>query len=595
MRKIWNLLILFVVSMVSVSAFMSCADDKGDDWGTYLYHPINIVATVDTATNMVTYTWDDRLETPSVGYYVTTYKGTVAENHPLEEVGTVPREEGKTSYSYSMSTKLLSGTSYEVEIRGYEGDVLGYPGTATFESLLMPNVVGEDNKKVNVTANTATFTWLSAYLAVPKKVVVTPNEADLNSDSEEVAIVVEQAIDNPERPMVTVEGLVSNTGYTAALFDEEGGIVGKYAFKTALSGGFYVYNSEELQNAIDSMRTDGGAIMISTKEVGPDYVFEYSGEVPMGDFYLMGSDDYASNPDSTATIKLNITYPDNAGQLTIMRLNIDGKNEVDNFITLAQRENVSNMVQGDYALCSGITISDCVIANYKVSFLSSGLQSYQQLKNVTVENSTIANFPHGSLIDFRLWNDATGGVYGSAVKTTTFENSTIYNVANDGTPSAGPDAEGKYKPGTSLIRIDNVKDSNNTLGSLLKLTKCTIIDVALNAGVFNVTCSNYDGKQNGNNLEVKDCLYANMDITSYSTNVGQVKNGYKFNPATNEAADAISMTTRTSEAVNYGANSNTSNSPMCAPVVSVTFADLANLDFTIVGGTATKGNQNLYQ
>ncbi|MFV0365711.1 MAG: DUF4957 domain-containing protein [Mangrovibacterium sp.] len=594
MKRTWKIFSLLIATVFSMSAIVSCSEDESAWDGTYLYHPINMVVTVNDD-NTATYTWEDRLDTPSEGYYVTTYNGLIEEGGvALGEVGTVLREDSVTTYSYTMSTALLSGTVYEVEIRGFEGEILGYPATAEFESLMMPNVVGEADEKVTVTANTATFTWLARYRTTPKKIVITPKEGAGNPSATEQAVVVEQEINNPSSPTITVDGLVSFTGYTAELFDKDGGVVGRYSFKTSMSGGLYVFNSEELQAGIQAMLESGGAIMISTRDVGPDYVFEYTGEMPIGDFYLMGSDDYATNPDSLATVKLSLTYPDNAGLLSIMRLNIDGQNELKNFITLAHKD-PSTAVQGEYSLCSGIAIQDCSVANYTGNFITSGAKSYQQLESVKVENCTVANFPTGSLVDFRSWKNAKEEAFGSAAKEITFTSSTIYNFANDGTADTAPDAEGEYTPGRPLVRIEDAKFAeNNTKGSSFTFDACTIIDVAKDAMIFNVKCYNYQGKDYAGGLYSKDCLFANIGESSYSTNVGQIASGYNFKPTTSEAANAKSMISRTPTAMNYGANSITDKNPIAGKEVTATFADVDNLNFKI-SGTATKGNPSLYK
>ncbi len=581
--------------IILASIQVSCVDEKNDDWGTYIYHPTNIVVDIDSITKKVTYKWEDhKLESPAEGYYITTYQGLKEEGgNPISEVGEVLRVEGVTSYSYSLSASLLSGTNHEVEIRGYAGDVLGYPETFVFESAMNPDVVGT-NTKVSVTATSATFTWLDFYKNRPKKIVVTPNEDELNLSADKDAIVLELEINNPDMPSVTVGDLVPFTGYSAELFDSKGGVIGRYEFKTSMSGGVYVFNSEQLEATIESMATSGGAIMISTKEVGPDYVFEYSGKLPIGDFFLMGSGEYPENADSIATVKLSLTYPDNGGSVNIMRLNIDGQNELGNFIQLEQKEDLGTVVQGEFASSASISLSNCIISNYKNNFITSGGSSYMQIESINVSNLTIANFPHGSLVDFHQGKNSKGEVIASAVKEFVFDRVTIYNIANDGTKDSSPNAEGKFSSGTSLFRIEDAKFAeNNTRGSSLYLTNSTIIDVAVNASIFSITDYNYQGKDYNGGLFVNDCLFVDIDESSYSTNVGQIETGYNFKATTSEAANAVSMTTRTNTANLYGANSITGRNPLCGPQVSVTFKDVENLDFTITGGNSSKGNPNI--
>ncbi|WP_163712462.1 hypothetical protein [Mangrovibacterium lignilyticum] len=598
MKKIINYLVLLGVVLSMSMAFNACKDDIDGGDEVFIFQPINLTYSLDqdkfsSTYNMGTYTWEDRDETPATHYLVTTYKGLIEEGGtPISTVKEVTHIEGVDDYSVLVDEELLSGTIYEVEIMPYMNETQGHAATITFESVI-DDIVGS-NTKVATTATTATFKWKPIGAGVAKKIVVTPNEDDLNPNAEETAVVVEMEIPSSSTS-ITVEGLVSFTGYTAELIDKDGGVVGRYTLKTSMSGGAIVYNSSELAMAIEEFMSSGGAITLSAEQT-TDY--EYSGPMPTGDIYLMGPESYDGTQASTVTIKLAVEYQEQSGMLNLMRLNIDGNNELENFITF-QSANMDVVEQGVPAEATGINIQDCWVVNYTGSAIYSPKEAYQRLESITISNTTFANI-YGSLIDFRKWDEegvnskfeAGNPYWCSAVKNITIEGSTAYKVATQGGTIEGD----VYTRGNSLVRIDAGKNlNNNTLGSTFTLSNTTLIAIADEAPIFLVEDYNYEGKSYAGGIFVQDCLFANISNGSYSTRTGQIANGYNFNPSTNEAADAVSMTTRTSLAQLYGANSNTVNNPLAGPTVSVTFANLNNLDFTITGGSASKGNPALYE
>lgn len=597
MKKILNYLLLFSVVLGLSPAFTSCKDDLDDD-GVFIFQPIYLEYTLgqdkfSSNYNKGTYTWEDRLETPATRYVVTTYRGLIEEGGtPIATVTEVPHIEGQTEYSAFVDEELLSGTIYEVQVMPYMNDTPGNANTIIFESVIN-DIVGEENQKVSTTANTATFTWRPIGIGVPKRIIVIPNEDDLNPSAEEEAVPVEMEIPSNAQS-ITVEGLVPFTGYIGELIDRNGGVVGRYNLKTSMAGGLVVHNSAELAIAIDELMMSGGAISLAT-DLTTEY--EYSGPMPTGDIYLMGPENYDGTQASTATIKLSVEYQEQSGMLYLMRLNIDGENELENLIKFADA-NIDVVEQGSPALATGITIQDCWVVNYTGSLIYAPKESYQRLESITISNSTIANVA-GSLIDFRKWDEegvnskfeAGNPYWCSATKNITIELSTIYNVATQGGTVNGDE----YTRGNSLVRIDGGRNlNNNTQGSFFNLFNTTLIAIAPEAPIFLVEDYNYQDKDYSGGIYVQDCLFANISEGSYSTRTGQIAQGYNFNPTTNEAADAVSMTTRTALAILYGANSNTSNNPLAGPTVSVTFADLNNLDFTITGGSASKGNPSLY-
>jgi hypothetical protein len=597
MKKFKSYLILLGVVLGASMALTACKDDFDGDDEVFIFQPINLTYSLDedkfsSTYNMGTYTWEDRAETPATHYLVTTYRGLIEEDGvPISTVKEVPHVEAVNNYGVLVDEELLSGTIYEVEIMPYMNEIPGHAATITLESVIN-DIVGS-NTKVVTTATTATFTWKPIGVGVAKKIVVTPNEDDLNPNAEETAVVVENEIPATDNS-IAIEGLVSFTGYTAELIDKDGGVVGRYKLKTAMSGGIVVYNSSELAAAIEGFMSSGGAITLSTEQTTN---YEYSGRMPTADIYLMGPETYDGTQVSTATIKLSVVYQEQSGMLNLMRLNIDGNNELANFITF-QSANMDVVEQGIPAEAAGINIQDCWVVNYTGSAIYSPKEAYQRLEKISVTNTTFANIA-GSLIDFRKWDEegvnskfeAGNPYWCSAVKEIEFDRTTMYKVATQGGTIEGD----VYTRGNSLVRIDAGKNfNNNTLGSSFTLSNSTLIAIAPEAPVFLVEDYNYEGKNYAGGIFVQDCLFANISNGSYSTRTGQIANGYNFNPTTNEAADAVSMTTRTALAQLYGANSITVNNPLCGPIVSVTFADLNNLDFTITGGSASKGNPVLY-
>lgn len=599
MKKIVNYLILWGVALSASMAFNSCKDDFDGDDEIFIFQPINLTYSLDdekfsSTYNMGTYTWEDREETPATHYVITTYKGLIQEDGtPIATVKEVPHVEGVTAYSVLVDEKLLSGTIYEVEIMPYMNDVPGHAATITFESVI-DDIVGS-NTKVVTSSTTATFTWKPIGVGVAKKIVVTPNEDDLNPSAEETPVVVEKEIPGSDNS-ITVEGLVSFTGYSAELIDKNGGVVGRYTFKTSMAGGLMVYNNDELSAAIEELMTSGGAISLSTEQ-GTTH-FEYSGKMPAGDIFLMGSADYDGTPASTATIKLSVEYQEQSGTLSLMRLNLDGNNELEHLITFESAD-METVEQGSPAMSTGISIEDCRIVNYTGSAIYSPKEAYHRLEKISISNTTFANIV-GNLIEFQKWDEegvnskfeAGNPFWCSAVKEIVIDRTTMYKVATIGGTVNGEE----YTRGNALIRIDGGKNlNNNTVGSSFVLSNSTLIAVAPEAPIFLIEDYNYQGKDNPGGIFVQDCLFADISEGSYSTRTGQIAQGYNFNPTTNEAANAESMTKRTALAQLYGANSNTANNPICGPVVSVTFADLSNLDFTITGGSASKGNPSLYE
>ncbi|WP_159520382.1 hypothetical protein [Sunxiuqinia indica] len=598
MKKIINYLILFGAIMSASVVFNACKDELEEDEEVFIFQPINLTYSLNddkfsSTYNMGIYTWEDRAETPATHYVVTTYKGLIEEDGmPISTVKEVPHVEGQTEYSVLVDEELLSGTIYEVEIMPYMNEVPGNANTITFESII-DDIVGT-NTKVATTATTATFSWKPIGVGVAKKIVVTPNEDDLNPGAEEEAVVVEQDIPS-DATTVTVENLVPFTGYIGELIDKDGGVVGRYTFKTSMAGGLVVKNSSELEVALNELMMSGGAISLSAEETSE---YEYSGPMPTGDIYLLGSEGYDGTRESTVTIKLSVEYQEQSGMLYLMRLNIDGENELEHLITFEDAD-IDAVEQGSPAEATGITIQDCWVANYTASAIYSPKEAYQRLENITISNSTFVNIA-GNLIEFRKWDEegvnskfeAGNPYWCSAVKDITIDISTIYKVATQGGTIDGDE----YIRGNSVVRIDGGKNlNNNTLGSSFNLFNTTLVDVAPEAPIFLIEDYNYQGKDYPGGIFVQDCLFANISQGSYSVRTGQIAQGYNFNSTTNEAANAESMTTRTSLAQLYGANSNTVNNPLAGPIVSVTFADLNNLDFKITGGSATKGNPSLYE
>lgn len=594
MKRISNYFMQFLVMLTFSATIVGCSDDYKVNDDPFIFQPINIEYSLDNdkmseTYNMVTYKWEDRTESPATHYIVTTYQGLKEEGgKAIATTKKVAHDDSSKTYTVFVDEKLLSGTTYEVEVTPYMGNAVGNIATLSFESEI-DDVVGA-NTKVATTASSATFNWMPIGEGVPRKIKLTPTVLNVNATEE--AVVVEQDI--PEgATSVTVEGLVAFTGYTAELLDKLGGIVGRYSLTTSMSGGIIVFTSEELKTTIESLSESGGAIQLSTAKGTTE--FEYSGDFPasVNAFYLMGSVDF-ENPDSIATLKLSANYVEGSGQAYIMRLNIDGKNELSNFITLKAADDPSALTQGAPANGEGIFIQDCQIANYTGAFLYSPVGAYQQLAEVSVTNTTIANMT-GGLVEFRVdenpsFSNESGDdkYYGSTVKEMTFDGVTVYNVANVGSEVVGT-------RGTPLFKLGYASSNNKTKGSYLNIFNSTIISSAPQAEIFQVEDYNYQGKTYPGGIFVKDCLFADISIESMSTRTGQTKDGNNFNPTTNEAADAESMMRRTPEAQEYGANSNTANYPLCGVSTSVTFADTANLDFTITGGTATKGNPALYK
>ncbi len=588
-----NIIFLGILSILML--FNACKDDTDNGDEVFIFQPINLTYSIDSIKqnstfNMGTYTWEDRDETPATRYVITTYKGLIEEGGTaISTVKEVPHVEGVDNYSVFVDEELSSGTIYEVQIMPYMNDVPGHAATISFESVV-DDIIGSENQKVITSATTATFKWRPIGIGVAKKIVVTPTGDESSWTSDEIPEVVEMEIPS-NASEITVEGLVSFTDYKAELFDKNGGVVGRYKFKTSMAGGVTVYDNDQLFQAIEQMMTSGGAVTLSTEKGTTHY--EYTGEMPTGDFFLMGSEDYDGTPSSTATIKLSAVYQEHSGTLNFMRLNIDGNNELENFITFKDAD-MTAVTHGSPAQSTGINIEDCWVVNYKGSAIYSPKEAYQRLESINITNTTFANII-GSLIDFRMWNeegvnpafDAGNPYWCSAVKTISIDRTTIYNVAIKGGVVEGDE----YTRGNSLIRIDSAKDNNDTSGSTFDLTNSTLIAVSAEAPIFLVEDYNYLGGE----IFVQNCLFANISEGSYSTRTGQIARSYQFNPTTNEAANAVSMTTRTELAQLYGANSNTVNNPLCGPVVDVTFADLENFDFTITGGSASKGNPALYK
>ncbi len=593
-------MIPFAVALGTSLAFKACKDDNLGDDEIFIFQPINLTYSLDTTLysetyNMGTYTWEDRDETPTTHYVVTTYRGLIEEEGtPIATVKNVPHVEGTNEYSVMVNEELLSGTTYEVQIMPYMDETPGHAASISFESLI-DDIVGANSTKPAVTTSEATFTWKPIGKGVAKKIIVTPDEDDLNPNADETAVVVEKEIPGTVNT-ITVGGLVSFTGYMAELIDKDGGVVGRYTFKTAMAGGIIAYNSEDLNAAIELLMSSGGAISLSS-EKGTTH-FEYSGKMPIGDIYLMGPEDYDGTQASTVNVKLDIEYQEQSGTLNLMRLNIDGRNETEHFITF-QKANIDDVEQGSAPKSGGIAIQDCWIVNYTGSAIYSSKEAYQQLEKISISNSTFANIT-GNLIEIRKWDEEginskfeNGNPYWcSAVKTITIETSTIYKVATKGGTVNGD----VYTRGNALVRIDAGKNYNNkTLGSYFNLFNSTLIAIAPEAPVFLIEDYNYEGKDQPGGIIVKDCLFANMSQGSYSTRTGQISRGYSFNPTSNEAANADSMTKRTDLAQSYGANSNTVNNPLAGPQVSANFADLENLNFKITEGSASKGNPGLYK
>ncbi|WP_321289779.1 hypothetical protein [uncultured Sunxiuqinia sp.] len=598
MKKIINYLILFGAIMSASVVFNACKDELEDDGGVFIFQPINLTYSLNDTLNspiynMGRYTWEDRSETPTTHYVVTTYRGLIEEGGtPITTVKDVPHIDGVNNYNVLVDEELLSGTTYETEIMPYMNETPGNANTIVFESLI-EDIIGSSTK-VATTATTATFKWKVSAAGVAKKIVVTPNENDLNPGAEEEAVVVEQDIPS-DATTVTVEDLVPFTGYIGELIDKDGGVVGRYTLKTSMAGGLVVKNSSELEAAIEELMMSGGAISLSAEETSE---YEYSGPMPTGDIYLLGLEGYDGTQESTVTIKLSVKYQEQSGMLNLMRLNIDGANELEHLITLEDAD-IDAVEQGTPAEATGITIQDCWVTNYTGSAIYSPKEAYQRLENISISNSTFANIV-GNLIEFRKWDEegvnskfeAGNPYWCSAVKDITIDISTIYKVATKGGTIDGDE----YIRGNSVVRIDGGKNlNNNTQGSSFNLFNTTLIDVAPEAPIFLIEDYNYQGKDNPGGIFTKDCLFANISEGSYSVRTGQIAQGYNFNPTTNEAANAESMTTRTSLAQLYGANSNTVNNPLAGPIVSVTFADLNNLDFKITGGSASKGNPSLYE
>lgn len=595
MKRISSYFMPFGLALSFFATLVGCKDDEGGNSNPFIFQPINIEYSLDDnkmseTYNMVSYQWEDRTESPATHYIVTTYQGLKsAGGKAIATTKKVTHDDTLKAYTAFVDEALLSGTIYEVEITPYMNKVKGHAATLIFESAIN-DIVGASTK-VATTSSSATFNWMPIGKGIPRKIIVTPIE--LNPNVEDEALEVEQDI-AADVTSVAVEGLVSFTKYSAKLIDMYGGIVGKYELTTSMAGGIIVYNNEELKSTIESLAQSGGAIQLSTQKGTKE--FEYIGDLPASTnaFYLMGSEDF-ENPDSIATVKLSVQYMEGSGPVYIMRLNIDGKNDADvkNFVTLKAADNPQNLTQGKPAISSGIYIQDCSVSNYAGSFLLAPGNSYHQLETFSVTNTHVSNIVGNLIYTQAAENPSfiTGDnkLCGSAIKNIIFDGVTIYNVANE-----GGDYE-TYTRGTALFRFSNVSGNNSTKGSFLHLNNSTLISVAPEGEIFLVEDYNYQGKDYPGGVFVKDCLFVDISDGSMATRTGQTANGNNFNPSSNQSANASSMLGKTSVNSKFGANSNTGKYPLCGPQVSVEFKDLAKLDFTIVGGTATKGNPALYK